>query len=64
MASRLGFGAQPGPLRPVPPRTPLYYPDAATLAPGADPGRAGGRIDTTAPGANEKYGIAHPSAFH
>jgi hypothetical protein len=39
-------------------RTPLFYPDAVTLAPSADPGALVGRIDTTAPGASIKDSLA------
>ncbi|MFJ4714486.1 hypothetical protein [Streptomyces sp. NPDC088785] len=35
-------------------RTPPYYPDAVTLAPGADPAALVARIDTAAPGATVK----------
>jgi hypothetical protein len=42
----------------APARTPLYYPDAVTLVPGADPGALVARIDTTAPGASVKDSFA------
>ncbi|MCX5144936.1 hypothetical protein [Streptomyces sp. NBC_00338] len=38
----------------APSRTPLYYPDAVTLVPGADPAALVERIDTGAPGATVK----------
>lgn len=38
----------------APARTPLYYPDAVTLAPGADPVALTNRIDTVTPGASIK----------
>ncbi|MEU6841565.1 hypothetical protein ABZ930_06775 [Streptomyces sp. NPDC046716] len=38
----------------APVRTPPYYPDAVTLAPGADPAALVARIDTAAPGATVK----------
>lgn len=49
------FGAQAWA---APVRTPLYYPDAVTLAPGADPVALTGLIDTTAPGATVKDSYA------
>ena len=63
----MGFGAQAwsAPLRPVPSRTPLYYPDVVTRwcrAP--TPAALVAGIDTTAPGADEKYDIAQPPVFH
>ncbi|MFJ7338309.1 hypothetical protein ACIQU3_12800 [Streptomyces sp. NPDC101110] len=39
-------------------RTPVYYPDAVTLRPGADPGALVGRIDTASPGASVKDSFA------
>ncbi|TDC20594.1 hypothetical protein E1265_21450 [Streptomyces sp. 8K308] len=39
-------------------RTPRYYPDAVTLAPGADPAALVARIDTSAPGASVKDSFA------
>lgn len=39
-------------------RTPLYYPDAVTLVPGADPADVVRRIDLTAPGATVKDSFA------
>ncbi|MFI2313941.1 hypothetical protein AMK17_10060 [Streptomyces sp. CB00072] len=39
-------------------RTPLYYPDAVTLAPGADRAALVSRIDTVAPGASVKDSFA------
>lgn len=42
----------------APARTPLYYPDAVTLVPGADPAVLAARIDTTAPGASVKDSFA------
>ncbi|MGW0965003.1 hypothetical protein [Streptomyces sp. NPDC002516] len=42
----------------APARTPLYYPDAVTLVPGADPAALLARIDTTAPGASVKDSFA------
>ncbi|MEU1201152.1 hypothetical protein ABZ446_33715 [Streptomyces sp. NPDC005813] len=39
-------------------RTPLYYPDAVTLHPDADPAALTGRIDTAAPGASVKDSFA------
>ncbi|MFJ6697991.1 hypothetical protein ACIQM4_18250 [Streptomyces sp. NPDC091272] len=39
-------------------RTPLYYPDAVTLVPGADPAALTARIDVTAPGASVKDSFA------
>ncbi|MFG3140658.1 hypothetical protein ACGFZA_31190 [Streptomyces sp. NPDC048211] len=42
----------------APARTPLYYPDAVTLVPGADPVALAERIDTTAPGASVKDSFA------
>ncbi|WEV24105.1 hypothetical protein OYE22_02000 [Streptomyces sp. 71268] len=41
-----------------PARTPLYYPDAVTLVPGADRAALVSRIDTTAPGATIKDSFA------
>ncbi|MFE1771449.1 hypothetical protein [Streptomyces sp. NPDC059008] len=38
----------------APARTPLYYPDAVTLVPGADPAALVARIDTAVPGASVK----------
>ncbi|MFD5121108.1 hypothetical protein [Streptomyces sp. NPDC058385] len=49
------FGAQAWA---APARTPLYYPDAVTLVPSADPGALVGRIDTVAPGASVKDSFA------
>ncbi|MEU3959924.1 hypothetical protein AB0F42_08885 [Streptomyces buecherae] len=42
----------------APARTPLYYPDAVTLAPGADRATLVSRIDTGAPGATIKDSFA------
>ncbi|MFJ4523544.1 hypothetical protein ACIP4Y_21735 [Streptomyces sp. NPDC088810] len=42
----------------APARTPRYYPDAVTLAPGAGPAVLAARIDTTAPGASVKDSFA------
>ncbi|MFF7656797.1 hypothetical protein ACFZCY_44610 [Streptomyces sp. NPDC007983] len=42
----------------APARTPLYYPDAVTLLPDADPTALLPRIDTTAPGASVKDSFA------
>ncbi|MFJ6836953.1 hypothetical protein [Streptomyces sp. NPDC091209] len=42
----------------APSRTPLYYPDAVTLVPGADPAALVDRIDTAAPGASVKDSFA------
>ncbi|MFE5050711.1 hypothetical protein ACFRAI_30875 [Streptomyces sp. NPDC056637] len=42
----------------APARTPLYYPDAVTLVPSADPGALVARIDTVAPGASVKDSFA------
>ncbi|MCT2588867.1 hypothetical protein LHJ74_02775 [Streptomyces sp. N2-109] len=42
----------------APSRTPLYYPDAVTLVPGADPTALVSRVDTTAPGASVKDSFA------
>ncbi len=42
----------------APSRTPLYYPDAVTLAPGADRAALVSRIDTVAPGASVKDSFA------
>ncbi|MFD4526781.1 hypothetical protein ACFWP7_23165 [Streptomyces sp. NPDC058470] len=42
----------------APARTPLYYPDAVTLAPGADSAALTARIDTAAPGASVKDSFA------
>ncbi|MGD6747943.1 hypothetical protein ACOKM3_39580 [Streptomyces sp. BH106] len=42
----------------APARTPVYYPDAVTLAPGADPAAVTARIDTAAPGASVKDSFA------
>lgn len=42
----------------APARTPLYYPDAVTLVPDADPVALAERIDTTAPGASVKDSFA------
>ncbi|MFD7700682.1 hypothetical protein [Streptomyces caelestis] len=39
-------------------RTPLYYPDAVTLVPNADPAALAARIDSTAPGASIKDSFA------
>jgi hypothetical protein len=39
-------------------RTPLYYPDAVTLVPGADSAALAARIDTVAPGASVKDSFA------
>lgn len=49
------FGAQAWA---APARTPLYYPDAVTLVPDADPVALAERIDTTAPGASVKDSFA------
>ncbi|WP_329560826.1 hypothetical protein [Kitasatospora sp. NBC_01266] len=49
------FGAQAWA---APARTPLYYPDAVTLVPGADPTALVARIDTAAPGASVKDSFA------
>ena len=49
------FGAQAWA---APTRTPLYYPDAVTLVPGADPAALAARIDTAAPGASVKDSFA------
>ncbi|MGP8296437.1 hypothetical protein ACTPOK_00350 [Streptomyces inhibens] len=49
------FGAQDWT---APARTPLYYPDAVTLVPGADPAALATRIDTTTPGASVKDSFA------
>jgi hypothetical protein len=49
------FGAQAWA---APSRTPLYYPDAVTLVPGADPVALAARIDTAAPGASVKDSFA------
>lgn len=49
------FGAQAWA---APARTPLYYPDAVTLVPDADPVALAARIDTTAPGASVKDSFA------
>ncbi|MDH6115257.1 hypothetical protein P3T36_004176 [Kitasatospora sp. MAP12-15] len=42
----------------APARTPLYYPDAVTLLPGADAAALAARIDTAAPGASVKDSFA------
>ncbi len=42
----------------APARTPLYYPDAVTLVPGADPAALVARIDSAAPGASVKDSFA------
>jgi hypothetical protein len=42
----------------APARTPLYYPDAVTLAPGVDPAVLAARLDTAAPGASVKDSFA------
>lgn len=42
----------------APVRTPLYYPDAVTLVPGADPVALTGRVDTAAAGATVKDSYA------
>ncbi|MFF7408129.1 hypothetical protein [Streptomyces lydicus] len=42
----------------APARTPLYYPDAVTLAPGTDPTALAARLNTTAPGATVKDSFA------
>ncbi|WNI26572.1 hypothetical protein [Streptomyces sp. ITFR-16] len=47
----------------APVRTPLYYPDAVTLVPGADPAALTARIDTTAPGATVKDSYADLDLF-
>jgi hypothetical protein len=39
-------------------RTPVYYPDAVTLRPGADPDGVVARIDTVSPGASVKDSFA------
>lgn len=49
------FGAQAWA---APSRTPLYYPDAVTLVPDADPAALAAAIDTTAPGASVKDSFA------
>ncbi|MFC9846497.1 hypothetical protein ACFWFF_13325 [Streptomyces sp. NPDC060223] len=49
------FGAQAWA---APVRTPLYYPDAVTLARGADPAALTARIDTAEPGASVKDSFA------
>ncbi|WP_441248750.1 hypothetical protein [Kitasatospora sp. McL0602] len=49
------FGAQAWA---APARTPLYYPDAVTLLPGADPAALAAQVDTTAPGASVKDSFA------
>ncbi|WP_327180113.1 hypothetical protein OG599_20615 [Streptomyces sp. NBC_01335] len=49
------FGAQAWT---APARTPLYYPDAVTLVPGADPADVVRRVDLTAPGASVKDSFA------
>ncbi|OIJ88217.1 hypothetical protein [Streptomyces colonosanans] len=49
------FGAQAWA---APSRTPLYYPDAVTLVPGADRIGVTARIDTTTPGASVKDSFA------
>lgn len=49
------FGAQ---VWTAPARTPLYYPDAVTLVPGADSAALATRIDTTTPGASVKDSFA------
>ncbi|MFG3056650.1 hypothetical protein ACGFZP_37630 [Kitasatospora sp. NPDC048239] len=53
VASRFGEQAWAAPAR-----TPLYYPDAVTLVPGADPAALVARIDTAAPGASVKDSFA------
>jgi hypothetical protein len=50
-----GFGAQAWVASA---RTPLYYPDAVTLVPGADSAVLAERIDTTVPGASVKDSFA------
>ncbi|MFJ9124002.1 hypothetical protein ACIRJS_07945 [Streptomyces sp. NPDC102340] len=42
----------------APARTPLYYPDAVTLVPSADPAAVTARVDTAAPGASVKDSFA------
>jgi hypothetical protein len=42
----------------APAGTPLFYPDAVTLVPGADPAALAARIDTSAPGASVKDSFA------
>lgn len=42
----------------APARTPLYYPDAVTLAPGVAPAAVTARIDTAGPGASVKDSFA------
>ncbi|MFE7751146.1 hypothetical protein [Streptomyces sp. NPDC057428] len=42
----------------APTRTPLYYPDAVTLAPNTDPAEVTERVDTTTPGASVKDSFA------
>lgn len=42
----------------APVRTPLFYPDAVTLAPGAAPAELARRIDTSVPGASVKDSFA------
>ncbi|MEU3887705.1 hypothetical protein [Streptomyces sp. NPDC029041] len=42
----------------APVRTPLYYPDAVTLGPDADPDALTARIDTASPGASVKDSFA------
>jgi hypothetical protein len=49
------FGAQAWT---APARTPLYYPDAVTLVPGADPAALATQIDTATPGASVKDSFA------
>ncbi|WP_055586047.1 hypothetical protein [Peterkaempfera griseoplana] len=49
------FGAQAWA---APARTPLYYPDAVTLVPGADPAALVAGIDTAVPGASVKDSFA------
>lgn len=49
------FGAQ---VWAAPSRTPLYYPDAVTLVPGADLAALAARIDTATPGASVKDSFA------
>jgi hypothetical protein len=45
-------------------RTPLFYPDAVTLVPGADPGALLARIDTATPGASVKDSFADLGLTH
>lgn len=59
MARAHGLTSESGPQAwAAPTRTPLYYPDAVTLVPDADPNALAARIDTTAPGASVKDSFA------